>query len=70
MSMPLPQAPAPVINDIEPLAARSARPLPIAQPVIQQETIEEAPKVSSVAPKNRLDLRQGDDDDEISIKLR
>ena len=69
MSMPLPQAPAPVINDIEPLAARSAQPLPIAQPVIQQETVEEAPKVSSVAPKNRLDLRQGDDD-EISIKLR
>ena len=69
-SMPLPQASAPVINDIQPSVARSMQPLPIAQPVIQQETIEEAPKVpSSVAPKNRLDLRQGDDG-EISIKLR
>ena len=53
--------------------AVNAQPLPIAQPDIKSQQTSETPDNDIIAPpvpKNRLDLRQGDDDGEVSIKLR
>lgn len=54
------------MNDERTSAVVSAQPLPIAQPPIKQDSIQSSqPPIS----KNRLDLRQGDDE-EVSISLR
>ncbi len=54
------------MNDERTSAVVSAQPLPIAQPPIKQDPIQSPQPPTS---KNRLDLRQGDDE-EVSISLR
>ena len=54
------------VIDVIPAIQDVKKPLPIAQPEVQPEAVVDPPR----EPKNRLDLRQGDDDGEVSIKLR